>query len=286
MATRIGITGSTGHIGGQVARALAAKGVPQRLIVRDPARAPQLPDAEVVRASYDVRDALLAALDGLDLVFMVSASESATRLDDHKTFVQAAADAGVKHLVYTSFAAADPNATFTLARDHYATEQAIKGSGMAFTLLRDNFYGDAVLDFADDTGTIVGPAADGRCAFVMRSDVAEAAATILLNPDDHLTATYTLTGPESLNFDEAAAAASKATGRRFRFVNQTVDQAYETRRRDWPGYEDWQYDAWVSTYTAVASGVFDEVTDDLPALLGRPATSLQDGMAALDAARH
>ena len=79
---------------------------------------------------------------------MVSAAESADRLDEHKAFVDAAAEAGVRHIVYTSFCAAAPDCTFTLGRDHYATEQHIRASGMDWTFLRDNFY----LDFLPRDG--------------------------------------------------------------------------------------------------------------------------------------
>ena len=71
---------------------------------------------------------------------MVSAAENETRLDEHRAFVDAAADAGVEHVVYVSFFGAAPDATFTLARDHFATEEHIKASGMAWTFLRDNLY--------------------------------------------------------------------------------------------------------------------------------------------------
>ena len=83
---------------------------------------------------------------------MVSASESADRLDQHFTFVDAAAAAGVRHIIYTSFVNAAPDAIFTLVRDHYATEQRIVDSGMACTFLRDNFYLDFMEPFAGERG--------------------------------------------------------------------------------------------------------------------------------------
>lgn len=127
----IAVTGSTGAVGGMVARLLGD--LAPRLIVRDPSRAPTLPGAEVAVASYDDGPAARAALEGVDVLFMVSAAESATRRDEHRTFVAAAAQAGVAHIVYTSFAGADPDATFTLGRDHHDAEAAIRESGMAFT---------------------------------------------------------------------------------------------------------------------------------------------------------
>ena len=277
----VAVTGATGNLGGRVARLLADAGVPLRLVVRDPARAPHIPGAEVAVASYGDAAALRQALTGVETAFMVSAAESATRLDEHLTFVAAAAEAGVRHLVYTSFAAAAPDAVFTLGRDHFHTEEAIRNSGMGFTLLRDNFYADVLPLFADEHGVVRGPAADGRCAFVVRSDVAEVAATVLRAPDEHAGRSYELTGPESLTFTEAMRVLAEVTGRPYSFEDETVEEAYESRRRNWPGEPDWQYEAWVSTYTAVASGALAAVSPDVETVLGRPATSLAQFAAGL-----
>src|SRR6266542_590415 len=106
MATPIAslaVTGSTGNLGGRVARRLAAAGVPQRLLVRDPSRAPHLPATEIAVASYGDPHAARTALDGIETVFMVSAAEQADRVREHTTFVDAAAAAGVSRLVYLSF---------------------------------------------------------------------------------------------------------------------------------------------------------------------------------------
>ena len=92
---------------------------------------------------------------------MVSAAESADRLDQHRTFIDAAAEAGVRHIVYTSFLGAAPDATFTLARDHWVTEEHIRASGLAFTFLRDSFYLDFLPALAGEDGVIRGPAGDG-----------------------------------------------------------------------------------------------------------------------------
>src|SRR4051794_7440923 len=94
----LALTGSTGRLGGRVARSLADAGIPLRLVVRDPSRAPQLPDTEVVVASYADRAAAVRALSGADVVFMVSAAENRDRVSEHKTFIDAAAQAGVGHL--------------------------------------------------------------------------------------------------------------------------------------------------------------------------------------------
>lgn len=270
----IAVTGATGRLGGRVARRIAAGGMPQTLVVRDPDRAPRLPGARVVQGAFGDRDAIRSALRGIDRVLMVSASETPDRLDQHRTFVDAAAEAGVGHLVYISFYGAAPDATFTLARDHWATEQHIRASGLPFTFLRDNLYADFLPAMVGDDGVLRGPAGQGRAAVVAQDDIADAATAVLLHAPEHAGATYSLTGPQSLTLDEAAAILSKATGRTIAYHPETVEEAYRSRASY--GAPDWQLDAWVSTYTAIAAGELAAVTDHIPRLTGHPATPLAD----------
>lgn len=269
----IAVTGATGLLGGQVARLVAD--LHPRLVVRDPSRAPDIEGATVAQSTYEDHDASVAALDGVDVLFMVSGSESRTRRDEHRTFIRAAADAGVGHVVYTSFAGAAPDAAFTLGRDHFDAEQTIRGTGMVHTFLRDNFYLDVLRWFADEQGVIRGPAGEGRVAAVARADVADVAAAVLRDPTAHAGATYDLTGPEALTLAEAAARIAAATGRPVRFEDETVEQAYASRRAAY-GAEDWQLDAWVSTYTAIRDGEVAAVSDDVRRVTGQVPRSLED----------
>jgi NAD(P)H dehydrogenase (quinone) len=270
----IAVTGSTGRLGGRVARLLAAQGAEQRLLVRDPARAPELPRAQVVQASYADHDAVLRGLAGVDVALMVSGSESANRLDEHRSFVDAAAEAGVRHLVYTSFCGVRPDATFTLVRDHHHTEQHIESSGMAWTFLRDNLYLSFFLELAGGDGVLRGPADDGRVAAVAHDDVAAAATAVLSDPSSHERRAYELTGPEAITLTEAADTMTRVLGRSYTFYDETLEEAYASRSSY--GVPDWQVDAWVSTYTAIAAGELSRVTDDVERLTGRPPRSLAD----------
>lgn len=280
----IAVTGSTGGLGGRVARILAAGGVPQRLLAREPARAPALPGAHAVRCSFDDPAGATSALQGIDVLLMVSAAESADRLAQHFAFVDAAAAAGVQHVVYTSFQGAAAEATFTLARDHDATEKRLKASGMSWTMLRDNLYLDFMPMLVGDDDVIRGPAGDGRVAAVARDDIARAAAQILLDitadanahthSAAHRNATYDLTGPEALTLDEVAAILAGATGRPIRFHDETIAEAYESRRK-WNA-PAWQNDAWVSTYTAIAAGELAATSTAIADITGIPPMSLTE----------
>lgn len=271
-------TGSTGHIGGLVAQHLAEAGLAQRLLARTPERAPTLPGAVPVGSTYENTEASRAALAGVDLLFMVSGAESSERLDQHRAFIDAAASAGVGHIVYLSFFKAAPDATFTLARDHWATEQHIIKSGLSFTFLRDNFYTDFLTGMVGEDGVIRGPAADGRVASVTRADVARVAATVLQNPAEHADRIHNLTGPEALTFDEIARTITEVTGRAVSYHNETIEEAYESRLA-WEAPK-WQYDAWVSTYTAIAAGELVPASDDVERITGHPAQSLRDFLTA------
>lgn len=270
----IALTGSTGNIGGRVARRLAASEVSQRLLVRDPSRAPQLPGADIAQAEYGETAGVHAALKGIDTVLMVSGAEAHDRVSQHRSFIDAAVKAGVGHLIYTSFVGAGPNATFTLVRDHWATEEHIRASGLRFTFLRDNLYADFFPLMVGEDGVIRGPAGDGRVAAVAQDDIAEGVATVLVAPTSHVGATYDLTGPEALTLDEVAATISAATGRAVTYVPETVEEAYASRARF--GAPDWQVDAWVSTYTAIAAGELAAVSDAIQTITGHAATSLAE----------
>jgi uncharacterized protein YbjT (DUF2867 family) len=271
--TLIAVTGSTGRVGGRVARLLADSGAEQRLVVRDPARAPRLEGAEVVVASYVDTDAVRRALDGVDVALMVSGAEAEDRLEQHRAFIEGARQAGVGHVVYTSFLGAAPDSVFTLARDHWATEQILAGSGMAWTCLRDNFYADVMPGYVGADGALRGPAGDGRVSLLAAADVADVAVAVLRDPSPHRDTSYPLTGPEALSFSEIAAVIAEVTGHPTTYVAETVEQAYASRAvYDAP---PWQVDSWVSTYTAIASGGLAEVSPWVHDLTGHAPRDLR-----------
>jgi NAD(P)H dehydrogenase (quinone) len=269
----VAVTGATGQVGGRVARRLAATGVPQRLLVRDPSRAPDLPGATVVVAPYGDGDAVRRALEGTSTVLMVSASESADRVDQHRTFVDAAAAAGVEHLVYLSFQGAAPDATFTLARDHWATEEHVRARGLVHTFLRDSLYADFLPGLVGEDGVIRGPAGDGRVAAVAQDDVADAAVAVLRDPAAHAERTHDLTGPQALTLAQVADTITAVTGRPVRYHAETVEEAFASRASY--GAPGWQVEAWVSTYTAIAAGEMADVSGAVEDLTGRPATPFE-----------
>lgn len=272
----IALTGSTGAVGGTAAHVLAEAGVPLRLLVRDPARAPHLPGADVRQAAYG-DDACVAALEGVDTVFMVSAHEAADRVELHRSFVDAAVKAGVRQIVYLSFVGASATSGFTLGRDHGATEDHIRASGLEWTFVRDNFYAEILPTFADEHGVIRGPAGTGRVAAVSQRDVGAVLAHILQEPREHMGRTYDLTGPEALTLDDIAFILTRITGRQHTYVDETIEEARASRAHY--GAPDWLVDAWISTYTAIRDGELQHVSGDIDRLLDRPPTSFDEAIA-------
>jgi NAD(P)H dehydrogenase (quinone) len=269
------VTGATGGLGGRVARRLADLGARQRLVVRDPGRAPELAGAEVVTGSYDDADGLRRAFEGAQALFMVSASEDPDRLRLHANVVDAATDAGVERVVYTSFFGAAPDCTFTFGRDHWHTEELIRGSGLRHTFLRDNLYLDFLPLMVGADGVIRGPAAGGRVAAVARDDIAEVAVAVLGDATrTHDGRTYDMTGPEAFTLAEAAAELSRAAGRPVTYHAETLEEAYASRASY--GAPDWEVAGWVTTYAAIANGDLEAVSGDVAAVSGQPAMSLAE----------
>jgi uncharacterized protein YbjT (DUF2867 family) len=273
----IAVTGATGQLGGRIARRLAAGGMPQRLVVRDPTRAPELRGAHVLAATYGDVVAMRQAMTGVDTLLLVSAKEDADRVALHTATVDAAIDAGVQRIVYTSFLSAAPDATFTFARDHWHTEEHIRSTGVAFTFLRDSLYLDVLPLFVGHDGVIRGPAAEGRVGAVARDDVADVAAAVLLG-SGHNGQTYNITGPRAFTFAEVAEELSRATGRPVHYHAENLEEAYASRARF--AAPEWEVAGWVTTYAAVAKGEFDVVSDTVEKVAGHRPRSLAEFLAA------
>ncbi|QDU61391.1 Quinone oxidoreductase 2 [Planctomycetes bacterium Pan216] len=273
----IALTGVTGSLGANIARCLATSGRTPRLIVRDAGRAPALSHADVREASYQDTNAFAKAVEGCESVFLVSLPESAERRSQHRSAVDACQQAGVKRIVYTSFINTAPDATFTLSHDHYHTEQALEASGIPFVALRNSFYLEMVPALVTD-GVIRGPGGSGKIAPVARTDVATVAAAVLMDGFEE-TLRLDVTGPELLDLHEIARIIAEITGEPVRYDEETIDQAYASRRH--LNATQLELDAWVSTYTALAKGEFAVLSETVKKITGRPARAPREYLSRL-----
>lgn len=269
----VGITGATGALGGLVASRLARLGVAQRLVVRDINRAPELAGTSAAMAAYEDQYAFERAVKGTTTLFLVSATESADRLQQHISAVDAAVAAGVTRIVYLSFLAAAPDATFTFARTHFHTEEHIRSTGVAHTFLRPSLYLDLLPHWVDSSGVVRGPAGNGRAAWVAREDVADVAAAVLTGGAAHDGRTYDVTGPEAVTLGESVRRLSAVTGKTLRYLPETWEEALESRRPS--GAAEWAIEGWASSYAAIANGELDVVAPTVPDMTGHPAQSIE-----------
>lgn len=269
---KIAVTGVTGNLGGMVSELCKKNGIEVRNLARNVEKAEKLGFSNVFKSSYDKSEDTVKSLEGIEVLFMVSGSENPNRVQQHKDFIDAAKVAGVSHIIYLSFYNASKNSIFTLGRDHYATEEYIKENGFKYTFLRDNFYADFFVDLCREYGEIKGPAGNGKVSAVVRSDVSEVAAKILENPGKWENQTLNMTGPEELSMAEIVKAVSEYFGKEIKYIEETVEEAYESRKI-WK-VEQWEYDSWVSTYTAIAENEQSGISNDIEKVLRRKATSL------------
>jgi NAD(P)H dehydrogenase (quinone) len=300
---RVAITGATGQVGSRVAAGLARVGIAQRLIVRDSGRAPRLPCAEIAPASsYGDGAEMRRALAGIERLFLVSARDrfgvahmSAKnhrpppvydRLQEHRAAVDAAVDAGVRHILYLSVINPAPDATFILARDHYHTEEYIRAKGVRYTFLRAGLYTDNLPLYVSDDDVIRAPAGRGKSAWVTRDDIADVAVSVLTGTG-HEGRTYDVTGPEALTMAETAACLSAAAGRKIVYQEQTPEEArnsrttsrlekFEAERKmlTGRGLDDYEVEVFVTHFLQIAAGDLSRVSRTVPDLTGRPAQSL------------
>ena len=269
---KIAVTGVTGNLGGMVSGLCKKNGIEVRNLARNVEKAEKLGFSNVFKSNYDKSGDTVKSLEGIEVLFMVSGSENPNRVQQHKDFIDAAKIAGVSHVIYLSFYNASKNSIFTLGRDHYATEEYIKENGFKYTFLRDNFYVDFFVDLCREYSEIKGPAGNGKVSAVVRSDVSEVVAKILENPGKWENQTLNMTGPEELSMDEIVKAVSEYFGKEIKYIEETVEEAYESRKI-WKA-EQWEYDSWVSTYTAIAENEQSGISNDIEKVLGRKATSL------------
>jgi len=273
-AVLIAVTGATGEMGRRVAERLGARGVEMRLIVRDRGKAPDIVGAEVAEASdYGATEEMRRAFDGADTVFLVPGRESANRVEQHKSAVDAAVAAGVERIVYLSFVDARADTTFTLGRHHWATEEHIRSADVAYTFPRMQLYLDFIPTFAGPDGVIAGPADDGRLAPVLRDDIADVV-EVVLTEEGHEGRAYDITGAEAFTLAEAAERMSRASGKRIVFRDETLEEAYAARSVY--GAPDWEVEGWVTSYLAIAAGDLDLVTTTVRDLAGHDPGTLEE----------
>lgn len=279
------VTGATGHLGRLIVTDLLEHGVAPGEIVaggRDLARVADLADrgVRVARLDYEDRATLREALTGADTLMLVSGSEVGQRVAQHRAAIETAAEVGVRRVVYTSAPAADTS-PLILAPEHKATEEVLRGSGLAVTVLRNNWYTEnygQALEQARATGVLASSAGDGRIASAPRADYAAAAAAVLTT-DGHDGAVYELGGDEPWTQDDLAAAIAEVIGRPVTY--QRLTSAEHLALLTGAGLDEGTAQFVVALDANTRDGDLAGGSHDLSTLIGRPTTPLVDGLRAL-----
>lgn len=275
----IAIIGATGKFGGHVIDALLERGVaPSDVLAlgRDGDRLEELADRGLRTAFLDLADEAGTAetLRGVDRLLLVSIGAPGAALAPRTAAIDAAAAAGVPHIVYTSALGA-PSTSFALAAEHRATEEVITGSGLPATFMRNGWWTENLkqdFETARDRGVIANSIGDGRLATATRRDMAEAAAVVLTEPG-HEGRAYELSGDAAWNYAEFAQAAQEVLGTPVRYEPLTPEQE-----------RDMLLGAGLDEATVGFLGVLNQgmcegtqaiITGDLSRLIGRPTTPLQ-----------
>jgi uncharacterized protein YbjT (DUF2867 family) len=265
------VTGATGKVGSEAVRLLRQQDVPVRAMVRDPGKAAPLATAgaELARADFDDPGAIDTALASVDTVILVSPGVPAQELN----VVASAVRQGVKHVIkVTSNAAADS----PIARRRYQAEieAGLAASGLGHTLLRANAFMQNTLALAPAikrTGGFGSSAGTGRVGMVDARDVAAVAAEVATAPQAHAGRTYWLTGPALITYADVATVLSEVLGRpvQYRPVGFEEDRATMVQA----GLPEPVAEMNAQAFSLIAEGDAAWLSQDIPAVLGRPARS-------------
>ena len=271
---KIGVTGATGQLGRIVVEKLKEKVSAESIValVRTPDKAAGL-GVEARAFDYSKPENLVTSLQGIDHLLLISSSEVGQRTLQHSNVINAAKQAGVKWIVYTSLLHADKS-TLSLAEEHLATEAALKASGISHTVLRNGWYTEnytGSVKGAVAAGAFIGSAGNGKIASAARADYAEAAVTVLTG-EGQVGKVYELAGDEAYTLTDLAAEISRQTGKNIPYNN--LSEAEYANILKSIGLPEGLAQA-IAGWDVGASK--DELFDDtkqLSALIGHPTTSL------------
>jgi NAD(P)H dehydrogenase (quinone) len=275
------ITGASGQLARLTVEALAEKVSPSEVIL-----VTRTPDAigDLAQRGFTVRHgdfddpaSLPAAFQGGERLLIISASEIGRRVPQHRAAIDAAVAAGVRWAAYTGGINPSDSNPGAAAREHRATEEALRDSGLAWTFLRDSIYTESLLLGAGPalaSGSLVTNAGDGLTAYVSRADCAAAAAAVLAS-DGHDGKEYDITGPEALGEREVAALYAELGGRPVEPVF-LEDEAWVAAMVEHAGMPEPLARTFGTFGTAARRGYAAVVSSTVADLTGRPPRTVRE----------
>jgi NAD(P)H dehydrogenase (quinone) len=289
------VTGANGNLGGQVVANLRSLVGPAGFVAgtRDPstafARELAASGVQVRRTDFDEPSTLAAAFEGIEAALIISTfAPNSVRPRQNRNAIESAKRAGVRRLVYTSFAGASPTSRADHSIEvHWPTEQALMASGMDYTILRHALYADIMVGDLEETlstGVLRRAGGSAPCAYIARDDLGVSAATVLARPG-HENRIYTETMEQTLTGNQICALMSEVFGRPIRYEAVPA--------QDWPAYmtEHWGVPAELAksslgTMRAIESGEFDIASSDYEAITGRKPKTMREFLQRIAAPRR
>jgi NAD(P)H dehydrogenase (quinone) len=279
----IAITGVSGQLGQLVVEELLKTVAADQLvaIVRNPSKIQAFADrgVQVRAASYEDKAALVKALNGVEKLLLISSSEVGQRAVQHRNVIEAAKEAGVKLIAYTSVLHAD-SSPLGLAEEHVATEKMLQESGVPFVLLRNGWYTEnylASVPPALQHGAFIGSAGEGKIASATRADYAAAAAKVM-TLDNQAGKVYELAGDHGWTLSELTAELTKHSGKTV--VYQNLPEADFKAALLGAGLPEGLAAMLANSDVGASKGGLFDDSRQLSELIGRPTTPLAESVRA------
>lgn len=273
---KIGVTGATGQLGTIVLEQLKQRTDASNVVAL--VRSPEKVQGTEARAfDYEKPEELSKALQGVDTLLLISGNEIGKRATQHENVINAAKEAGVERIVYTSLLRADQS-TLSLAGEHVTTENLLKESGINYTILRNGWYSENYTVSAAgavEAGAFVGSAGDGKISSASRKDYAEAAAVVLTD-ENYTDKVYELAGDEAYTLEDLAKEISKQAGKEIPYQN-LPEAEYSAILKEM-GVPEHFADGFASWDVSASKGDLYDGSKTLSAIIGRPTTPITDAV--------
>ncbi len=272
------ITGANGNLGSQTIDFLLDKNTDEDIagLVRSEQKGAELKEkgVEIRIGDYNDYSSIEEAIRGIDTLLLISSSTLEGRAKQHKNVIEAAGQAGVNQVFYTSIVKADRELS-PLSPDHAETEKLIRDSGIPYTIYRHAFYTEFLplfLGNALETGQWAFPSNGNPINLALRSEMAEALANGLADSEKHKNSIYEITSSKAYTLDEIAGMLSEATGKEITYTDIPVSEFKNTLEEI--GLPEEQIAMSVMTAQTFVNGALDFTFDDMEKLLGRKPTGL------------
>jgi uncharacterized protein YbjT (DUF2867 family) len=277
------VIGGRSKIGSALLDDLVARGVPVRALARKREGAGFHAGVEAVGGDLTDPDSLVAAMDGVDQVFLLCGPRE-DEVELNKNAIDAAASAGIGLLVRSSILGADPASRSTFVRNHGTCDEYLRNSNVRHAIVHPNMFmqnvPETTIPSIGEDGTFYANAGEARLSMVDTRDVGAVAAVLLTEPG-HEGDEVDVTGPEALSYAEVADRLSAAMGRKIRYVDVPDDAVHQTLSGF--GLDPWMVNSLIDLFqnyrASGRDGYAAQVTDSVERLTGRPARTLQQMLA-------